>query len=725
MKAYTLLLLFGFALFGVTASSAANLHLILRDQDSGEAAAARLQVFSQEGDALSVPDPSLHTHLDLTNRPYLYAEGELTLELPPGVYRVCVLGGPTRIPRQYTVDLAGDRELILSVGHWIDLREWGWISADPHVHRTHADGSSVYPLPSVEEVGKMARAEDLDLLYLLDNHFDTPSGAVRFDQRGSLIVWGEEFRSGFWGHVVVLGARTLVTVDGNPWANGPRLPAWPLLQKVLANASPPLAYIAHPHTGGSSQYVLSWPDTGEARELASLAMGSQVAGVATASWSNDPARRWNLQSLIDGLEAGAHWASLGETDAVLDRPLIPPVGSLRTYAQIDNPAQPAHALLDRQWRDAVVAQRCYASNGPLLLDYRLNDASLGDRLQLSSDSAVLQLHLVSWAPIERVTIHGRAGRCQDLPFDPSDANDLSVSATLDFPRDDAVFVEAVAQGGSWFAPQDSLRLVSSPIYVERGIPAEVSIEIARSSADELASFYQQSLKRRGYPTAADSLAAREILLGDAAKWEALADDPPGEFRLLWPEEGRVMGESGFRISWQHARSYDGERIRYVVEVDQSAEFDAPQVYPAQEDTVLDLRSLEPGQKYWWRVRAQEDDGDSTWNQEGPRSFQLALQVVAAPVATGAFLRISLLGRTARGLRFSLELSRAAEVRLRLVDVKGRVVRELERREFSAGQHEISWDGRDDRGTRVAAGVFWLLAESEGERRSISAVLLSR
>ncbi|HKI84673.1 MAG TPA: CehA/McbA family metallohydrolase, partial [Candidatus Krumholzibacteria bacterium] len=630
MNLRTLLLLFGFVLSGASASSAANLHLILRDQESGEPAAARLQIFSQEGSALSVPDSTLHTHLDLRSQAYLYAEGELDLELAPGGYRVCVLGGPARIPRQYTVDLAGDRELALTVGHWIDLREWGWISADPHVHRTHDDGTGVYPLPSVEEVGRMARAEDLDLLYLLDNRLDTPSGAIRFDQSGSLIVWGEEFRSGFWGHVVVLGARTLVTVDGNPWANGPGLPAWPLLQKVLANTSPPLAYIAHPHTGGSSSYALNWPQTGEARELASLAMGSQVAGVATASWSNDSPRPWNLEPLIDGLEAGAHWASLGETDAVLDRSLTPAVGSLRSFAYVGNPAQPAHALLDRQWRDAVLAQRCYASNGPLLLNCRLDGAMLGDHLQLSVDSAALQLHLVSWTPIERVTIHGRGGRCQDLPFNPSDANDLSVTTTLEFPRDDAIFVEVVAQGGTWFAPQDSLRLVSSPIYVERGIAAEVPVDIARRNADELAYRYSKSLKERGYPSAADSAAAREILLGDAAKWEALADDPPGAFRLLWPEEGRVLGETGFRISWQHARNYDGEHIRYVVEVDRSPNFDTPQVYPALEDTVLDLRSLERGQTYWWRVRAEEADGDFTWNEDGARNFQIALLPVAAP-----------------------------------------------------------------------------------------------
>ncbi len=723
MKFRVLLLVLSLLLVRGARAGAATLSLVLRDAQSGAPAAARLQIFSEDGTALRVPDSFLHTHRDQTSTPYLYAEDQLDLTLDPGSYRVCVLGGPSRIPRQYTVDLNEDRQLQVEVERFIDPHDWGWFSADPHVHLTHGDGSSVYSIPSMDEVGEMARAEDLDLLYLLENRLDTPSGAIQFDQRGSLVVWGEEFRSGFWGHVVILGARNLVTVEGNPWANGPELPGWPLLQKVLESANPPLAYIAHPHTGGSSTYALGWPETGEARELESLAMGSLVEGVATGSWSNGSPQPWNLQPLLDGLEAGAHWASLGETDAVLDRAQVPPVGSLRTYAYIENPAPPAHSLLDRQWRSAVRAQRSYASNGPLLLECRLDDAMLGDRLQLSSDSALLRLHLVSWTPIARVTIHGRSGRWEDLPVDPSKANDFDLVATLNFPHDDAIFVEAVAKGGTWFAPQDSLRLLSSPIFVERGLAAPVPLATARRNADGLTSIWKNSLKQRAYLGPADSVAAREILLGDAAKWEALADDPPGKFHLIWPEQDRVVGETGFRLFWYHAREYDGEPLHYVLELSQTPAFDSAVVYPAREDTFLDLRALDPGREYWWHVRAEEPDGDFTWNEGGPRRFEIALQAVAAPVATGALLRLGLLGPSANGLRFELDLSRAARVRMRWVDVRGRVVRSLPGEEFSAGPHEILWDGRDDRGRRVASGVFWMLAEAGGERRVVSAVLL--
>lgn len=53
------------------------------------------------------------------------------------------------------------------------------------------------------------------------------------------------------------------------------------------------------------------------------------------------------------------------------------------------------------------------------------------------------------------------------------------------------------------------------------------------------------------------------------------------------------------------------------------------------------------------------------------------------------------------------LPRDAAVTLRVYDVRGRLVRTLlDRAALAAGRHEAAWDGRDDRGTRAAAGVYF-------------------
>jgi hypothetical protein len=53
-----------------------------------------------------------------------------------------------------------------------------------------------------------------------------------------------------------------------------------------------------------------------------------------------------------------------------------------------------------------------------------------------------------------------------------------------------------------------------------------------------------------------------------------------------------------------------------------------------------------------------------------------------------------------------DLADAARVDLRIYDVRGTLVRVLEARDRGPGRYEIGWDGTDDRGTRVASGVYF-------------------
>jgi hypothetical protein len=62
--------------------------------------------------------------------------------------------------------------------------------------------------------------------------------------------------------------------------------------------------------------------------------------------------------------------------------------------------------------------------------------------------------------------------------------------------------------------------------------------------------------------------------------------------------------------------------------------------------------------------------------------------------------------------------RPGAVRLQVFDLSGRRVRDLLRGSFGAGQHGITWDGRDDGGRPVAGGVYLVhLKGEEGSRRA--------
>jgi hypothetical protein len=58
-----------------------------------------------------------------------------------------------------------------------------------------------------------------------------------------------------------------------------------------------------------------------------------------------------------------------------------------------------------------------------------------------------------------------------------------------------------------------------------------------------------------------------------------------------------------------------------------------------------------------------------------------------------------------------ELAAPGHATIRVYDVRGRVVRTLVDASRAAGPHSAVWDGRDDRGTRAASGVYFYRLES--------------
>ncbi len=70
-----------------------------------------------------------------------------------------------------------------------------------------------------------------------------------------------------------------------------------------------------------------------------------------------------------------------------------------------------------------------------------------------------------------------------------------------------------------------------------------------------------------------------------------------------------------------------------------------------------------------------------------------------------------------------ELPERMDVTLRVLDVRGRVVRTLLVGPAGPGRLELRFDGRDDRGRILATGVYHLVLEGEGMRSSTRAVLV--
>ena len=71
----------------------------------------------------------------------------------------------------------------------------------------------------------------------------------------------------------------------------------------------------------------------------------------------------------------------------------------------------------------------------------------------------------------------------------------------------------------------------------------------------------------------------------------------------------------------------------------------------------------------------------------------------------------------------LRLPRSAEVRLRVFDDAGRLVRDLSPGPMAAGVRVVRWDGRDQTGDQVAAGLYWVQASASVWQSRIRVVIV--
>jgi flagellar hook assembly protein FlgD len=69
------------------------------------------------------------------------------------------------------------------------------------------------------------------------------------------------------------------------------------------------------------------------------------------------------------------------------------------------------------------------------------------------------------------------------------------------------------------------------------------------------------------------------------------------------------------------------------------------------------------------------------------------------------------------------MPQAGPVRLDVYDAAGARVRGLEVAGFTAGSHQIRWDGRDAQGRPARPGLYWAELQVGGERRSQKIVVI--
>jgi peptidoglycan/xylan/chitin deacetylase (PgdA/CDA1 family) len=165
--------------------------------------------------------------------------------------------------------------------------------------------------------------------------------------------------------------------------------------------------------------------------------------------------------------------------------------------------------------------------------------------------------------------------------------------------------------------------------------------------------------------------------------------------LTWAASGDA-DVSGFHVERSNAAK--GSYVRLTPSL----------LVPSEGYEFLD-RNVSPGITYFYRLEALSRTGGETFF--GP---------VSARVEPGDGAGVGVvLGQafpnpaqdSASTIPFSL--SRPGSVSIQILDLSGRSVRTLVHAGMDAGDHAISWDGRDDRGDRVPPGIYLYRLQTPG------------
>lgn len=79
---------------------------------------------------------------------------------------------------------------------------------------------------------------------------------------------------------------------------------------------------------------------------------------------------------------------------------------------------------------------------------------------------------------------------------------------------------------------------------------------------------------------------------------------------------------------------------------------------------------------------------------------------------------------ATGASFRFTLGEPGTVELDLYAVTGQRLRRLANTRYDAGEHTVSWDGRDDGGRPIAPGMYFIMLKANGVSQSRK-LMLSR
>ncbi|MFC2170953.1 T9SS type A sorting domain-containing protein, partial [Calditrichota bacterium] len=216
--------------------------------------------------------------------------------------------------------------------------------------------------------------------------------------------------------------------------------------------------------------------------------------------------------------------------------------------------------------------------------------------------------------------------------------------------------------------------------------------------------------------------------GDADVWLIRIDnginEPPASFDLISPEDGfEISDQSDFPLIFRWNLTTDpdpGDSIIYVFEFSTSEDFGEGVQYVEAMDSVS-LNSLE-NDSYWWRVRAIDSFGLSTYSSE-TRSLlvTLPMRVETLKDLPTDYSIVSLYPNPFNpATTISIGLPESSELNISVYNITGQEITVLANERHSAGYHQFTFDADG-----LSSGIYFIHATVAGEMNELRKVVLLR
>jgi hypothetical protein len=229
-------------------------------------------------------------------------------------------------------------------------------------------------------------------------------------------------------------------------------------------------------------------------------------------------------------------------------------------------------------------------------------------------------------------------------------------------------------------------------------------------------FDWQGSVRPGWPVDVHSAAEASPIVGDL--------NSDGQPEIVYGGESGIL--YGFELDGSLAPGFP---IRVGAEVRST-----PTLADVDGDTKVDLiLSCWDQQVYVWSFSGLYVRHTTPWGAfkgnmlrngiHGYREPTDTPEVPAAPARTGLLANVPNPFNPTTAIRFDIGAGAPQRVRLRIFDVRGRVVRTLVDRPLAPGRYVETWDGRDEQGRASSSGVYFSRLETPATTTSRKMVLV--